>query len=312
MVFKTLFGGPAQSSSRSFVDPSQQPFLDSLRSQGQQALNDSLAQGPFQGRLFAGLTPEQQAAINQGNDFAQGAGASLASTALSSASPLLASGAQFGNNAQRVFDNFVNPDAAFSRAQARSTGPEADALVAAASRDTVRGLTEGALPQLARNASLTGNRGSSRRGVAEGIAARGANDRIADISASVRQGLFDTTLRQDLATSNAALGANAQLGQGFNAGQSALGNSLALAQGNQGLFFNGADRLQQNQQGLLDEEFQRFNLRRNDTFDQLGRFQNIIGPPVVLNESTQTGGSSGLFGNITSGIAGLASAGLFG
>src|SRR3546814_8743851 len=59
-------------------------------------------------------------------------------------------------------------------------------MIDANSRDVVRNLNEETLPGIDRQATATGGINSSRAGVAAGIAQRGAEDRIADISSTIR------------------------------------------------------------------------------------------------------------------------------
>src|SRR3546814_17606188 len=59
-------------------------------------------------------------------------------------------------------------------------------MIDANSRDVVRNLNEETLPGIDRQATATGGINSSRAGVAAAIARRGAEDRVADISASIR------------------------------------------------------------------------------------------------------------------------------
>ena len=304
MVFQQLFGG-SRSENRSFVDPNQQPFLDQLYSGASNALNQSLAQGPFQGSLFAQLGSGQQQGINFGNQIASGLGADASTAALNAGLGLLPQGQQFGANAQSIFNNAPSTQRLFDRASGVAQGATGDALVDAASRDTVRALTEGAFPAIARNAANTGNRGSTRTGVREGVALRGAEDRIADISADVRRNLFNDTFQQGLAADqfsvNTQLNANNQLSNAFSQGLGALGQGLNFTGANQGLFFQGGALDQANRQGVLDEQRALFDLQRNDQFDQLGRFQALIGGPNVLSESNSVDYGQGVFGSIFGG-----------
>lgn len=314
MVFQKIFGG-SSSESRSFVDPNQQPFLDQLYSGAADALARSTALGPYQGSLFAQLGAGQQQGINFGNEIAGGLGGDASRAALQAGLGLLPQASQFAGNAQSIFDSVSSPQSLFDRSFALSQGPQADALVQAATRDVTRDLNENQLPSIARNAALTGNRGSTRTGVREGIAERGAADRSADISAQVRRDLFNDTFQQGLAADqfgvNTQLAANNQLANAFSQGLGSLGSGLQFAGGNQGLFFSGGGLEQANRQGLLDEQRALFDLNRNDPFTQLGAFQSLIGPPTVLNQSTSTStpgalsSVGSLFGGANPGIQGV-------
>jgi hypothetical protein len=84
----------------------------------------------------------------------------------------------------------------------------------AATRDVARTLGEETLPGLNARAMAGGNVNSARAGAAEAIARRGAEDRVADVSASMRGDAYKTGLSTALAAQDQqnalALGANAQ------------------------------------------------------------------------------------------------------
>jgi hypothetical protein len=67
-----------------------------------------------------------------------------------------------------------------------ANNPTVDGMVQASLRDPYRQLTEQTMPGIASSAVGSGNTGSSRRGIAEGIAQRGYGDRAADISSQIR------------------------------------------------------------------------------------------------------------------------------
>jgi hypothetical protein len=67
-------------------------------------------------------------------------------------------------------------------------------MVQGAMRDSTRNATENQLPGIARDAALSGNLGSSKRGIAEGIVTRGLNDQAGDISSALRGDAYKTGL----------------------------------------------------------------------------------------------------------------------
>lgn len=122
-----------QGSSGTFVDPSQQPFLEFLRTQGQQLASSQLGGGGFQ-------------------DLLSGAQGAL--------------GSFLGGNQQ---DNAA-----------------LNAQIAAGRQGINQNLQENLLPQIGGAAAAAGQRGSSRQGVAEGIALRGASQQGAALEADFR------------------------------------------------------------------------------------------------------------------------------
>ena len=117
-----------QSQSGTFVDPSQQPFLEFLRSQGQ------------------GLAGQQ---LGAGSDFQQ-----------------------FAGGAQNALMSFLQPQ----------QNPFLQGQIEQGQGLINRNLQENILPSIGGGAASAGQRGSSRQGVAEGIAARSAIEQQSQLS----------------------------------------------------------------------------------------------------------------------------------
>ncbi len=66
-----------------------------------------------------------------------------------------------------------------------NNNPHLQGTIDAATRPIMQQLTEAILPQITSEAVATGNLGSSRQGIAEGIAGRGALDAIGDVTAEI-------------------------------------------------------------------------------------------------------------------------------
>ena len=132
-----------QSSGGTFVDPSQSPFLEFLRSQGQGLAQSQLAGGGGFGALQGG---------------AQG---------------LL----------QSLFQGQQGPT------------PGLENQIQQGQSSINRNLQENLLPSIGGGAAAAGQRGSSRQGVAEGIALRGAGEQSANFEQNLR--FQDFNQRQD-------------------------------------------------------------------------------------------------------------------
>ena len=212
------FGGSksnssSQSASNTFVDPDQRPYLSDIRSQAQQ-LN---AQGmPVQD--VAAINPVLGNALNTANSagaMGAGAGAGLmtqgsAATAGTGAALNYANNA-IGGSAQGGINTAMSAGNQYAGGAANMTAAQNSGVnmgdvggminnnilsgqIDAASRDVVRNLEENQLTGISSQAAGTGNSGSSRAGVMAGIAARGAGDRIGDISAQMRGQAYNQAL----------------------------------------------------------------------------------------------------------------------
>jgi len=153
-----MSGAFSKSSSKaaSFVDPAQAPFLEALRSQGQQLQQQQQAGGIGNQAFFnQALGPLQ----GQGQQALQGLG-----DIVSGDNPFLQQLAQ--------------------RAQAGN--PQLDALIQQTQGDIGRNFQENILPAIGGAAAGLGQRGGARQGVAEGIAARDAQRLGADAATNLR------------------------------------------------------------------------------------------------------------------------------
>lgn len=156
-----------------------------------------------------------------------------------------------------------------------ATNPNLKNAVDASVRPITQQLTESTLPAIRGDAVTTGNFGSSRQGIAEGLASRGASQAAGDTAAKVVQNEYDTNINAQLK----ALGLvpntqSAQLAPATT--QSAVG-----------------DVQQAYQQSLLNQDVGNFN------YDQMAPFlqsQDIIsllsGIPGGGSTSVGTGTSS--------------------
>ncbi len=344
------FGGSksssdSNSSSSTFVDPSQQPYLDDIRGQAQQ-LN---AQGmPVEG--VAGINGMLGGALGTAygaggmqagvgaNMMASGANATRGTgMALNYAGGAMGGNAQNGiNTAMGAGQGMANMAGMMGAANNRGfnaanagqymNNSVLNGQIDAASRDVVRNLQENQLTGIASNAAGTGNSGSSRAGVMAGIAARGAGDRIGDISASMRGQAYNTGLgiEANRASQNAGFQQQAnqsnqgaynnmmQFGAGmgqnaFNSNQQnqQFGAALSGQLGQQGYgnMMSGANMMNQGiglQQGagqyMRDYEQQLLNNQYQQgmsPFNSLNFYNNIVGAPNNLSEQESEGSSSG-------------------
>lgn len=160
----------------------------------------------------------------------------------------------------------------------------------AAARPITQALTEQELPALRDSATSSGNFGSSRQGIAEGLATGRANQAIGDITSKMAMDAY---------------------GQGL----SAYENGMQMAPTIQGMQPQGAltrsavgDVQRQLQQQKIDARVNRFNFGQMAPFMQASDILSLIaGTPGATNVSTgpgpQTNPISGALGGLTLGSA---------
>ena len=330
---KNKSSNQSDSSANTFVDPNQQPHLDNIRGQAQQ-LN---AQGmPVEG--VAGINGMLGGALGRAygvgaNMLAGGANASQGTgMALNYAGGAMGGNAQGGiNTAMGAGQGMANMAGMMGAANNRGFNAAnagqymnnslLNGQIDAASRDVVRNLQENQLTGIASNAAGSGNSGSSRAGVMAGIAARGAGDRIGDISASMRGQAYNTGLgiEANRASQNAGFQQQAnqsnqgaynnmmQFGAGmgqnaFNSNQQnqQFGASMAQQLGQQGYnnMMTGVGMQQGSGQYIRDYDQQLLNNQYQQgmsPFNSLNFYNQIVGAPNNLSSasSSSSGSSSG-------------------
>jgi len=349
------FGGSkskssSNSSSKTYVDESQQPYLDDIRDQAQ-----TLNEGGMPVAGVAGINPTLSGAINAGNmagGMQVGAGTNLmalgasqtggtnaamnyANTAMGGTAAngintavntgnTMAANTGMANAAVNAGFNQGNVDSAMAAAM-----PGLQNMINASTRDITRDLNENQLTAISSQAAGSGNSGSSRAGVMEGIATRGALDRSADVGANILNNANNmyTNMEANRAAQNAgfqqgtnlanASAYNANLGLGANVGTNAynaniannqFGANLANQIGVQGvnnmstganmantgvnMAMNSGNILRDYEQDLLNYDY---NVGMAP-FNSLNFYNNIVGAPNNLSNATSSSkGSSNSF-----------------
>lgn len=219
------------------------PTLDPL-TQHANMLNNQAPWTSYQGDWVSDMNRTQTGALdnitNYGNREAQWYGQRMQNT-----------GRQFmdnGRNAQNYFNNALNwsaiqnngPD--MEMVAKLADNPYMNGMIDSVGRDVSRNLYENQMPGIAASSAGAGQTGSSRRGAAEAIAARGAADRLADTSATLRGSAYDRALGlgADIASQNADLRYNNR-SQGLDAASEIRG----MAQDGVGMIESGGDMRRQ-------------------------------------------------------------------
>ncbi len=290
----------------------QAPFLNDIYGQASNLFHNY----GMPDRQVADINPMLAAGIGQQFGFGQGAGQDIFTAQLMSALGNMGGFGTAAGTAGRmaggnVFGAPMTDGLNMATLGAAVNNPFLDGQIDAASRDVVRNLNENQLTGNAAMAAGTGNSGSSRRAVMDAIAQRGAADRVADISSTMRGGAFSQGLglanQTALANQNAMMGTNAinanLMGQGADlgfqlgqAGQQGLGQAFNTGVQNTALSRDAGDFMRQYQQQLLDTMYG----NQMNPFNSLQMYRSMIGDPTVLSRASSLGvdqSRSGSFGD---------------
>lgn len=284
----------------------------------------------YQGNLYAGMDTMSADAINQMGRDLTGQGAENAS-AISGAGRAMLDRWSSSPNALDALMRASATDPTGSNIAAAmqyANNPATDGMIDAASRDVVRNLTEGDLPNINRAAAGSGNMNSSRAGVASAVAERGAADRVSDISAAIRGDQFNRglSLAENARQANmSGLDRATQLGnQTFGLGIDGISSGNTFNLGNLEALINAGGLRQRDAQGQIDADFARWQGEDGRATDLLNRYYSIIGAnnwggtqtsrtksnPGILGAALGIGSMIGGFGGFgAGGLGGLFSGG---
>lgn len=313
-----LFGGSTRTSTTEQFDtgPSgfQRPYLDQAFQGAQDAYNTASGTPYYTGDRYAGMSEDALGSLDSLRNYASGAGLNTANTL----SNIGANMASYAGRAGDTLDRFTtmageNPQEANLAAAARyADNPQVQGMIDANSRDIVRNLTEQQLPGIDRTASGMGGINSSRAGVAAGIARRGAEDRIGDVSASIRGDAWNRGLeaaQSDRSTQMSALGTAASAyGNLAGMGMDAMAQGTAAGYGAYDRI-NAANGMEQlDRQGQLDADYNRWQGEDERQWDILNRYNSIVGGSQWGTSGNSSGTSrsrqtGGIFGQIVGALA---------
>lgn len=273
----------------------QQPFLQTAFDGAQQTFKSQQGTPFYQGDLYASLSPDARASLDRLKGFAFGTGLGGAGTLSSIGTTMAGSAGKAGS----TVDDYLRIAAEdptqsnIAAARAYAADPSIDAMVDASSRDVVRNLNEGTLPALNRQASAGGNINSSRAGIAEGLARRGAEDRVADISAGLRSDAFNRGLSlasQDRATRLQAMGSAADRYMGLaGTGMAALRTGADMGYDAFGQIAAADEADQGDRQGRADADYARWQGQDTRATDLLNRYYGIVGSNSWGQSGTRSG-----------------------
>lgn len=174
------------------------------------ALRDTiLSQDPSS--MVADLTPDQITALEQMGGFGEGVGGDILRGQLGQSGLGLAglgSGMGYANQLRQSGGPQFQYDQDVFDTTMRNLMPGVAGSYLDQTRDIVRGLNEQVLPGINMDAMATGNVAGSRAGLAEGIATRGAADRMGDIESQLMQNALNQGQKAAYGAGAENLGAN--------------------------------------------------------------------------------------------------------
>lgn len=261
----------------------QQPYLLAGFQGAKNNYQNAMQTPYYTGDLYATMNPMQRSAIEGTNAFATGAASDAASGLLNTSTGMLnpASTGMMDAGQGLLSSSMMDPTQAnIASAGAYADNPYLSGAIDAASRDVTRKLTEQVLPGINRIGSATGNTNSSRTGIAEGLALRGAQDRIGDISATMRGDAYNRGMQ----TAEAARQANMQgmqsagglFNQAMDNASRGTAAGLAAGYGNLDAVARAGGMLQADQQGVLDAALQAYMNKQTQPSDWLNNYMTAI------------------------------------
>ena len=275
----SLFKGPKTTTTRN--DPKAdaafkmaQPLLDYASNQGLNFGQNAIDAGVYSGPTFANFTDYQNAAQTGAGNYADTASSNANAVNAASLNNLANTG-DFGKGFANMFSMTQNPFGAFNMGNQLANSDMANNMINASTRDIGRNLYENALPSANRGYAATGNMNSNRAGMQDAMLMRGAEDRAADVSADIRNSMFNQGVNQY----------NTNFGQGMSAlgGMSnAFNNSIANLGTGMNMDSQGINMLnkfgtlgQMNNQGQMDADQKAFYDQFNVPMNQLQQMMSL-------------------------------------
>ena len=286
-----VFGSRQKTSKNPFSSepwkPAQSAIMQGINL-GSQSIDGILGSIPQD--LTADLTPEQINFQNAGLAQAR-QGARTAGQVTQAGLSTLPNIAQAGNNSQVILDRVMSDPVARTQAMASGLGGDVEGIVDTAIRDAQRVL-QGDQFAINSAATGTGNINSTRAAALEARAMDNAQDRVADISSSIRfqdqQAALDRAMALDGQQTGAALAANDQLlGTGtVGAGLTMDGSQAGMDFLTQGLGLAGMT--QQQAQAEIEGAIRRGEVDLN----LLNQYMNLVGRSFGSSGFQSTSSSS--------------------
>ena len=262
------------------------PYLSYGYQSGQDGLNYALDKGAYTGDTYANMNDMSKAGFDYMNQFGMGQ--------MNNAANFMNQGANFANNYSDIYNKAGQDAIGDANTYAINN---ADPLVKARMRDSTRQLNEQTLPNINIGAAGTGNTNSSRTGVAEAVARRAYDDRMADVTADTQNTLRNNYLTQNQNQINNMMAANLGLGNAYNTGFG-MGGNIA------NMMTRAGGAYQTDAQNQLDSDKAKFEDDRDFQLNKTGQFMsNVMGgspqnSPQNISPNYHNPNMSGLMGAV--------------
>jgi hypothetical protein len=234
------------------------PYLEYGYKGGQAGLDYSLDKGAYTGDTYANMNDMSTAGYNYMNNFGMGQ--------MNNAQNFMNQGSQFANNYSDLY-NRAGQDAIGDATNyaINNSSP----LVQAAMRDSTRQLNEQTLPGINMAASGSGNVNSSRAGVADAVARRSYDDRMADVTSNIQDNLANRYLTQNQNQFANQMNANQALANTYNQGFGMGGNIANMMTG-------AGNAFQTDAQNQINADKAQFEDDRDFQLNQYNKFMSGI------------------------------------
>lgn len=277
----------------------QSKYLKDIFSKAQSTYKDQGNINPYTGEMIAGFNPAQIDTFNRQIGYANSSPAAQDLYGYGSNAANAGQGAMnYGLSGLQGF-NPMDTAGTIADAGMYADNPYLSSMVDAAMRDANRSTYEENIPQVRRQAALSGNTNSSRTGAREAVLERGNMDRAADISAQLRGNAYDTGIQAAQAQRAQEL---ARLGdvtsQGTNAsalGTGNLSNSVATMRDLFGIGTEGGEGLRAADQATLDNNYAKWQQQQAQNqlqWDALNNYFNLVGAKNWGGTTTGTGSTT--------------------
>ena len=243
------------------------PYLEYGYKGGQAGLDYALDKGAYTGDTYANMNDMSTAGYNYMNNFGMGQ--------MNNAQNFMNQGSQFANNYSDLY-NRAGQDAIGDATNyaINNSSP----LVQAAMRDSTRQLNEQTLPGINMAASGSGNVNSSRAGVADAVARRSYDDRMADVTSNIQDNLASRYLTQNQNQFANQMNANQALANTYNQGFG-MGNNIA------NMMTGAGNAFQTDAQNQINADKAQFEDDRDFQLNQYNKFMSGIMGNAPTNSS---------------------------
>lgn len=262
------------------------PYIEYGYKGGQAGLDYSLDKGAYGGDTYANMNDMSKAGYDYMNQFGMGQ--------MNNAQNFMNQGSQFANNYSDLYGR-AGQDAIGDATNyaINNSSP----LVQAAMRDSTRQLNEQTLPGINMAASGSGNVNSSRAGVADAVARRSYDDRMADVTSNIQDNLASRYLTQNQNQFANQMNANQALANTYNQGFGMGGNIANMMTG-------AGNAFQTDAQNQINADKSQFEDDRDFQLNQYNKFMSgVLGKapmnsPSNISPNLYNPGMSGLMGAV--------------